>query len=126
MNNINIEGVWKIEGFPIREDGSKGMGVHKVTLKQDSKHKLSGESYYLVDPATGEDNPDPADSLSTIRVTIVDAPDYESKSLMKLTRVVNKDGFTALFFGVILDNDNIKGYFVNSKNSNGDFIMTRL
>ena len=127
MENINLEGDWKIEGFPIREDGTKGKGVHKVTLKQNSENKYSGESYYLIDPVTGEENPDPADSLSTIVANVTEAPDDgKSKSLIHLTRVVNKDGFVALFFGVILDMDNIKGYFVNFKNSNGDFTMTRL
>ena len=123
----DIAGKWELEGFPVGGDGKEKRGLHKLILER-SGERISGESYYLIDPATGEENPDPSKSLSKITGEIVPRPanaPENSKNLVKIKRETNAGNLTALFFGVIESEDRIRGYFVNTFGRGGRFEMRR-
>ncbi|WP_462136859.1 hypothetical protein [Candidatus Mycalebacterium sp.] len=123
----NIAGKWELEGFPVGKDGKEKRGLHRVIIEQ-VENRISGESYYLIDPATGEANPDPQNSLSKITGEIVaypaNAPE-NSKNLVTITRKTNTGDLIALFFGVMENQNRIRGYFVNTFGRGGRFEMKR-
>ena len=123
----NIAGKWELEGFPVGEDGKEKRGLHQLILERNGA-RISGESYYLIDPATGEENPDPAKSLSKITGEIISRPanaPENSNNLVSIKRETNAGNLTALFFGVIENENRIRGYFVNTFGRGGRFEMRR-
>ena len=123
----NISGKWELEGFPVGEDGKEKRGLHQLILEQSGR-SVFGKSYYLIDPATGEENPDPQKSLSKIDGEIVSIPEnapQNSKNLLTIRRETAAGDLIALFFGVIESETRIRGYFVNTFGRGGRFEMRK-
>jgi len=116
----NLSGVWVLEAH--LNDGRTG--VQYVKLEQASTH-LTGMTFYLVDPGTGEKNPKKADSLSKITGSVLPNKAFP---IVTLTRLQAKKSFVAVFTGNYVKSNNkaeIRGYFVNTANRSGHYTMVR-
>ena len=117
----NLAGDWVLEAH--LNDGR--VGVQLVQLEQTGIH-LTGTTFYLIDPTTGEKNPKKAASLSKLTGSIFP---NDAFPIVTLTRLLPEKSFIAVFTGNFIraaNQEMIKGYFVNTGNRSGQYTMKRV
>ncbi len=120
----NLAGTWKFYGQPVK-DGQVGRGAIDMTLRQHGT-EVSGQLTQAIDPWTEQPPADPEATRAVVTGRLF-LSDDSPIALIELVRLNERNGFKAIFTGIVSDDQTeITGHVVNNRGAHGTFVMKRV